>query len=227
MRPETASVPTFRDVSPSASRLRSPRPVKLAGKTFTDVGRRRSAARVPRAIPRIRSGTIRGCASGRCFRRHLVHLHYDELALWLVEIGMPRDRIWSAQGFMAPSGGAMPLCRSPSTVPSRITIPAECPSQARSRRTAHLGVILYGAVRGERHSEWRTAARSSRRSPSIDPAVWRRRVQHRRFAQSAGVSRRTPPRIARSAICGTPARAISRRWRGTAAMASTPARPST
>ena len=43
------------------------------------------------------------------FRRHLVSLHYDELAQWLVEAGLPRDRIWSSQGLMAPAEGCMPL----------------------------------------------------------------------------------------------------------------------
>src|SRR6478609_5012324 len=43
------------------------------------------------------------------FRRHLVSLHYDELAQWLVEAGLPRDRIWSSQGLMAPAEGCTPL----------------------------------------------------------------------------------------------------------------------
>ena len=43
------------------------------------------------------------------FRRHLVDLHYDELSRWLVDAGIPRERIWSSQGFMAPLPWAMPF----------------------------------------------------------------------------------------------------------------------
>src|SRR5205823_8056636 len=43
------------------------------------------------------------------FRRHLVALHYDELARWLAEAGIPGDRIWSSQGLMAPGENCMPL----------------------------------------------------------------------------------------------------------------------
>ena len=39
------------------------------------------------------------------FRRHLVDVHYDELAQWLTEAGIPRGRIWSSQGFNPPSQG--------------------------------------------------------------------------------------------------------------------------
>jgi len=43
------------------------------------------------------------------FRRHLVKLHYDDLSRWLVEAGVPRDRIWSSQGLMAPLPDGMPF----------------------------------------------------------------------------------------------------------------------
>lgn len=36
------------------------------------------------------------------FRRHLVDLHYDELSQWVHEAGVPRERIFSSQGFHPP-----------------------------------------------------------------------------------------------------------------------------
>ncbi len=69
----------------------------------------------PRAFARVEGGNARPfwqdpwVREWEVFRRHLVHLHYDELAQWLVEVGMPADRIWSSQGLMAPRGDAMPF----------------------------------------------------------------------------------------------------------------------
>ncbi|MDR2711383.1 MAG: hypothetical protein LBB65_08720 [Burkholderiales bacterium] len=37
------------------------------------------------------------------FRKHIVHLHYTELAQWTAEAGIPADRIFSAQGFVSES----------------------------------------------------------------------------------------------------------------------------
>jgi hypothetical protein len=78
------------------------------------------------------------------FRRHLVALHYDELAAWLVEAGVPRDRIWTSQGFMAPTGDALPLAqRLDSPVGNYdsggVSIEGSRP------RIGHLGAIVYGA----------------------------------------------------------------------------------
>jgi hypothetical protein len=78
------------------------------------------------------------------FRRHLVHLHYDELARWLVEAGIPRDCIWSAQGFMAPTHDVMPFALSLDSPvkdfdSGGMTIEGSKPSDG------HLGAILYGA----------------------------------------------------------------------------------
>jgi hypothetical protein len=78
------------------------------------------------------------------FRRHLVDLHYDELSRWLVEAGIPRERIWSSQGFMAPLPWAMPFAL---TVASPVknydsggmSVEGAKPAQG------HLGAILYGA----------------------------------------------------------------------------------
>jgi hypothetical protein len=79
------------------------------------------------------------------FRRHLVALHYDELARWLVEAGIDSDHIWSAQGFMAPTPEVMPLAlRLDSPVKDYdsggVTVEGSKPS------AGHLGAIVYGAA---------------------------------------------------------------------------------
>ena len=79
------------------------------------------------------------------FRRHLVHLHYDELARWLVEAGISRDCIWSAQGFMAPTHDGMPFAVSLDSPvkdfdSGGMTIEGSKPSDG------HLGALLYGAA---------------------------------------------------------------------------------
>lgn len=77
------------------------------------------------------------------FRRHLVSLHYTELAQWLVEAGVPADRIWSSQGFMAPAEGCMPLAL-------RVTSPVTnydsggVSIEGSKPRDGHLGAIVYG-----------------------------------------------------------------------------------
>ena len=77
------------------------------------------------------------------FRRHLVALHYDELAQWLIEAGVPAERIWSSQGLMAPADGCMPLAL-------RITSPVKnydsggVSIEGSKPRGAHLGAIVYG-----------------------------------------------------------------------------------
>jgi hypothetical protein len=77
------------------------------------------------------------------FRRHLVSLHYTELAQWLVEASVPSDRIWSSQGFMAPAEGCMPLAlRVTSAVKNYdsggVSIEGSKPLDG------HLGAIVYG-----------------------------------------------------------------------------------
>jgi len=78
------------------------------------------------------------------FRRHLVALHYEELAQSLVEAGVPRDRIWTSQGFMAPAGDAMPFAL---TIDSPVkNYDSGGMSVAGSKPPdGHLGAILYGA----------------------------------------------------------------------------------
>jgi len=77
------------------------------------------------------------------FRRHLVSLHYDELAQWLVEAGLPRDRIWSSQGLMAPAEGCTPLALKVTSAVANydsggVSIEGSKP------RDGHLGAIVYG-----------------------------------------------------------------------------------
>jgi hypothetical protein len=77
------------------------------------------------------------------FRRHLVSLHYDELAQWLIEAGIPGERIWSSQGFMPPSAGDMPLALRESS-PTRNCDSGGVSIEGSKPRGAHLGAIVYG-----------------------------------------------------------------------------------
>ena len=78
------------------------------------------------------------------FRRHLVALHHDELAQWLVEAGIPADRIWSSQGLMAPADDAMPLALSIAS-PVKNHDSAGVSIEGSKPRDGHLGAIVYGA----------------------------------------------------------------------------------
>jgi hypothetical protein len=77
------------------------------------------------------------------FRRHLVALHYDELTQWLVDAGVPGDRIWSAQGFFSPSGGAMPFAIAIAS-PVKNYDSAGVSVEGAKPRLGHLGAIVYG-----------------------------------------------------------------------------------
>jgi hypothetical protein len=78
------------------------------------------------------------------FRRHLVGLHYDELSEWLVEAGIGKEFIYSAQGFMAPGSLISPF-------PIRIDSPVKnydtggMSVEGAIPASGHLGAILYGA----------------------------------------------------------------------------------
>lgn len=79
------------------------------------------------------------------FRRHLVSLHYDDLARWLIEAGIPGTRIWSSQGLAGTTPGCMPLALDePSPVrnydSAGVTVAGSRP------RGAQLGAILYGSA---------------------------------------------------------------------------------
>ncbi len=77
------------------------------------------------------------------FRRHVVDLHYDELSTWTHESGIPRERIFSSQGFSPRSGLIEPF---PITLDDRVmnydaggmTLEGALP------RDGHLGAIVYG-----------------------------------------------------------------------------------
>ncbi len=78
------------------------------------------------------------------FRRHLVDLHYDELSQWLVEAGIPRGRIWSSQGFMAPLPWAMPFALAVDSPVKNYDSGGMSVAGAKPSH-GHLGAILYGA----------------------------------------------------------------------------------
>ena len=69
------------------------------------------------------------------FRRHLVHLHYDELAQWLVEAGISRDRIWSSQGLDGAARRRDAVRDRARRARRATTTPAACRSRAPSRRS--------------------------------------------------------------------------------------------
>jgi hypothetical protein len=102
----------------------------------------------PRAFPRDGAHpfwTDPWVAQWETFRRHLVALHYDELAQWLVDAGVPRDSIWTSQGLMAPADDCMPLAlHIDSPVKNYdsggVSIAGSMP------RNGHLGAIVYGAA---------------------------------------------------------------------------------
>lgn len=98
------------------------------------------------------------------FRKHLVALHYDELARWTHEAGIPKDRIFTAQGFVAPEADVRPFAVRIASAGQNydsggVSIEGSIP------RAGHLGAILYGPaaenrVRMEhRHGLFATFAR--------------------------------------------------------------------
>ena len=133
---------------PDLSRYRRPRTLALpdasalarrAYATWDDVDPPRVFSREP-AAPFWDDPWVR---EWETFRRHLVALHYDELAQWLIEVGVPGKRIWSSQGLMAPADGCMPLAL-------RIASPVKnydsggVSIEGSKPRGAHLGAIVYG-----------------------------------------------------------------------------------
>ena len=113
----------------------------------------------PRAFPRDPANAYwndRWVREWETFRRHLVALHYEELAQWLIDAGVPGDRIWSSQGLMAPAHEAMPLALS-ITSPVKNHDSGGVSIEGSKPRGAHLGAIVYGdaatnriAMEGER-----------------------------------------------------------------------------
>ncbi|MEP7084158.1 MAG: hypothetical protein ABI854_05425, partial [Betaproteobacteria bacterium] len=77
------------------------------------------------------------------FRRHLVDLHYDELSQWVAAAGIDANRIFSSQGFNAPSALIEPFPLRIDSPPKNydtggMTVQGAVPAQG------HLGAILYG-----------------------------------------------------------------------------------
>jgi hypothetical protein len=84
------------------------------------------------------------------FRKHVIALHYDELSTWVREAGVPRDRIFSAQAFIAPDAGMRPVSLhirgdSPDYDSAGVSIEGSIP------RDGHLGTILYGPAAQNEH----------------------------------------------------------------------------
>lgn len=122
--------------------------------TLQDVGRltgrqykRWDEVDPPRSFPRegaVKFWDDRWTREWEHYRRHLVDLHYDELSTWVAEAGIARERIWSAQGFMAPHDAAMPFAvgvRSPVKNYDSGGMSVEGSKPV----AGHLGSILYGA----------------------------------------------------------------------------------
>jgi len=77
------------------------------------------------------------------FRQHVIGLHYDELSQWAREAGIPKERIFSAQGFIAPDADAKPFAvriksRGQNYDTSGVSVEGAIP------RDGHLGAIIYG-----------------------------------------------------------------------------------
>lgn len=136
------------DAAPDLSSYRRPVPLSLRGvckiarqpfRRWDDVDPPRAFSRDP-ANPYWHDPWMR---EWEHFRRHLVALHYDDLARWLVEAGLPRERIWSAQGLMAPAGESMPLALS-ITSPVKNHDSGGVSVEGSKPRDGHLGAIVYG-----------------------------------------------------------------------------------
>ncbi len=77
------------------------------------------------------------------FRRHLVDLHYDELSQWLAEVDVPKSRIYSSQGFIAPYPTAFPFALHIES-PSKNYDTGGMSVEGAIPRDGHLGAIVYG-----------------------------------------------------------------------------------
>ena len=77
------------------------------------------------------------------FRKHVVDLHYDELSTWARQMGIPPDRIFSAQGFIRPDPGRNPFAvtlwsHGQNYDSSGVSVEGAIP------RDGHLGAVIYG-----------------------------------------------------------------------------------
>jgi len=79
------------------------------------------------------------------FRRHLVHMHYEDLSRWTFEAGIPALKIFTSQGFSANSGQIMPFpihIRSPGKNYDTAGVSME----GAKPEHGHLGAIIYGGT---------------------------------------------------------------------------------
>ena len=84
------------------------------------------------------------------FRKHVVALHYSELSQWVFEAGIPRDRIFSSQAFIAPDAGFRSVSlrirgSSPNYDSAGVSIEGSIPAYG------HAGAILYGPAAANQH----------------------------------------------------------------------------
>ncbi|MEP6996319.1 MAG: hypothetical protein ABI900_01650 [Betaproteobacteria bacterium] len=84
------------------------------------------------------------------FRKHIVALHYSELSQWTHEAGVPSDRIFSSQAFIAPDASMRPVSvriqgSSPDYDSAGVSIEGSIP------RDGHLGAIVYGPAAENAH----------------------------------------------------------------------------
>jgi hypothetical protein len=77
------------------------------------------------------------------FRRHLVDLHYDELSQWLADVGIAPGKIFSSQGFMAPSPSVMPFAIRVDS-PSKNYDTGGISIEGALPRKGHIGAVVYG-----------------------------------------------------------------------------------
>lgn len=77
------------------------------------------------------------------FRRHLVDLHYDDLSRWLVEVGIPENKIFSSQAFIDPRKPVQPFAENLNS-PVKNYDSAGVSIEGAKPKFGHLGAILYG-----------------------------------------------------------------------------------
>ncbi|MCR4298498.1 MAG: hypothetical protein NUV75_07075 [Gallionella sp.] len=73
------------------------------------------------------------------FRRHLVARHYDDLAAWAAEAGLPKERIYTSQTFIQPD-----VAVSITDTANGWNDQAGVSIEGAKPRQGHLGAILYG-----------------------------------------------------------------------------------
>ena len=77
------------------------------------------------------------------FRRHLIDVHYDDLSVWLTEVGIKADDIYSSQGFSAPQNISLPFAVYLDS-PVKNYDSGGMSVEGAVPRNGHLGVIVYG-----------------------------------------------------------------------------------